>query len=244
MLFIRVLCTRREKLWRTSSPQFSTISSSVRRRRKEARLQEVLEARPVEHQPSTLLHVTLLGPPGSGKGTQARRLVEQFELAYVGAGDLLRREVAQDSPRANRIEAFLNAGQLVPLPLLMEVVENFLVTIPSHKGIVFDGIPRSLDQAVALDELLDRLGRRLDAAILLVVPDEVVYERLLRRGRTDDTPEVIARRLEIYHREIRPLETFYRRRRILRVVDGVGTPDEVFQRIKQALATLPNAPTN
>ncbi len=238
MLFIRVLCTRREKLWRTSPPQFSTISSSVRRRRKEARLKEVLEARPVEHQPFTLLHVALLGPPGSGKGTQARRLVDRFGLAYVGAGDLLRQEVAQDSPHASDIKAFLDAGQLVPLPLLMEVIEHFVAQIPPHQGIVFDGIPRSLDQALALDELLQRVGRQLDVVILLSVPDEVVYERLLQRGRSDDTPEVIARRLEIYHREIRPLEAFYRRRSILRVVDGVGTPDEVFERIEQVLDSL------
>lgn len=186
--------------------------------------------------PSSRLHVALIGPPGSGKGTQARRLVQHFGLAYVETGELLRQEAAQDTPEGREIKAFLDAGHLVPLSLVLKVVERFLATVPPHQGIVFDGIPRSLEQALMLEELLRRSGRQLDAVILLSVPEGVIRERLARRGRPDDTPQVITERLKVYAQEIPGVVDFYRRRGILHVVDGVGTPDEVFERVKAALA--------
>lgn len=187
------------------------------------------------------LHIALIGPPGSGKGTQARRLVQHFGPAYVETGELLRQEAAQDTPEGREIKAFLDVGHLVPLPLVFKVVERFLATVPPHQGIVFDGIPRSLEQALMLEELLRRSGRRLDAVILLSVPEKVIRERLARRGRPDDTPEVITERLKVYAQEIPGVVDFYRRRGILHVVDGVGTPDEVFERVKAVLLPLPGS---
>ncbi|MDQ7029507.1 MAG: adenylate kinase [Ardenticatenia bacterium] len=183
------------------------------------------------------LHMVLLGPPGSGKGTQARFVSAHFGVAYVGAGDLLREEVTRQTPLGQHVASFLKAGDLVPLPLLLELLARRLATIPPEQGIVFDGVPRSLAQAKALDELLAQLGRHLDVVILLRVPDEVVFERLLRRGRPDDTPDIIAHRLRVYHDEIAPLVAWYRERGLLRAVDGVGAPDQVFERLRQALPT-------
>ncbi len=190
------------------------------------------------------LHIVLLGPPGSGKGTQARYVTAHFGVAYVGAGELLRDEVARQTPLGRQVASFLEAGDLVPLPLLVELVARRLASVPPDQGVLFDGVPRSLAQAKALDELLARAGRRLDVAILLRVPDEVVYERLLRRGRPDDTPDVIAHRLRVYHAEIGPLIAWYRRRGLLREVDGVGPPERVFERLRRAISTAAGAPEN
>lgn len=181
------------------------------------------------------LNIVLLGPPGSGKGTQSRRLSEQFNLKHVSAGALLRAEVESGSELAGRISPYLNAGKLVPLSLLLQVIEKAVADLAEDRGIVFDGIPRSLEQARALDDLLSAYGRSIDAVIVLDVPDDVVRERLLARDRPDDTPDVIAERLRVYQTEIGPIIERYSRQDLVYRINGTGTRDEVFDRILNAL---------
>lgn len=182
-------------------------------------------------------HIVLIGPPGSGKGTQARLLQACLGHHIIGAGDLLRREMDAHTPIGQTIARYVQAGQLAPLPLLMQLVEQEVRALPPERGIVFDGIPRSLPQAQALDDLLHRYHRRLDAAIHLRVPDDVVQARLLARGRPDDTPDLIRERLRIYHARRPDLLDYYHHRGILVEVDGDSNapPDVVFQRIRAAL---------
>ena len=181
------------------------------------------------------LNIVLLGPPGSGKGTQSARLAEHFGLEHISAGALLRTEVEHGSNLRERINPYLEAGQLVPLPLLMQVIEKAVTSLPADKGIVFDGIPRSVEQADALDELLARCDRALTAVIVLNVSDAIVRDRLLARGRPDDTPEVIAERLRVYKAKITPIRERYSRQGLVHNIDGTGTRDEVFHRILRTL---------
>lgn len=182
-------------------------------------------------------HIVLIGPPGSGKGTQARYLHACLGHHIIGAGDLLRREMDAGTPLGKTIAAYVNAGHLAPLPILMQLVEQEIRALPPERGIIFDGIPRSRAQAAALDDILRRYQRRIDAAIHLRVPDRVVRQRLQARGRPDDTPAVIRERLRIYHARRPELLDYYRRRGVLVEVEGDGdaTPDAVFQRIRDAL---------
>lgn len=182
-----------------------------------------------------VLNIVVLGPPGSGKGTQSARLAERFDLEHISAGALLRAEAESDSELRERIEPYLDAGKLVPLPLLMQVIEKAVTSLVADRGIVFDGIPRSLEQASALDVLLAHHDRSLSAVIVLDVPDETVRKRLLARGRPDDTPEVIAERLHVYKTKITPIIERYSRQDVVCTVDGTGTRDAVFNRILRVL---------
>lgn len=181
------------------------------------------------------LNIVVLGPPGSGKGTQSTRLAEHLDVEHISAGALLRAEMERDSSLGERIAPYLDAGQLVPLSLLMHVIETAVASLPPDQGIVFDGIPRSIEQAYALDEMLARHHRAISAVIVLNVPDEIVRKRLLARGRPDDTPEVISERLQVYKTKITPILERYSRRNLVHHVDGTGTRADVFNRILRAL---------
>lgn len=180
-------------------------------------------------------NIVMLGPPGSGKGTQSTRLAERLGLEHISAGALLRAEVERSSQLSERIRPYLAEGTLVPRPLLMQVIEKAVTSLPSDQGIVFDGIPRSVEQADSLDELLAHHNRSLSAVIVLHVPDDIVRERLLARGRPDDTPEVITERLRVYQTKIAPILERYSRQNAVHTIDGTGTREEVFTRILNAL---------
>ncbi|WP_028066741.1 adenylate kinase [Solirubrobacter soli] len=162
--------------------------------------------------------LVLLGPPGSGKGTQAKPLAAARGLAYLSTGELLRAAGAA-------VRRFLDAGELVPDALLFELLGE---AMPAG-GVLLDGFPRTLSQAKALDE------RTAVEAILLDVPDDVVVERLAGRGRDDDTPDTVRRRLAVYHEQTEPLIAYYERGGRLVRVDGVGTAAEVGHRMRRAM---------
>lgn len=178
-------------------------------------------------------HLVILGPPGSGKGTQAGILSERLGLTQIGAGALLRAEVERGTRLGEEIAGYLDAGRLVPLQALMTLIERAIAALPAEQGIIFDGVPRSRAQAEALEGVLDRYDRPLDVVIVLQVPDEVVRRRLLRRGRPDDTRDVIDERLHVYHTEIPPILEYYTQKTDCRLyeIDGVDTPDRVAERI-------------
>ena len=185
------------------------------------------------------MNLLLLGPQGSGKGTQAKRIAEAYDLAHVASGDMFRAAIAAGTPLGRRVEPLLAAGSLVPDELTIEVIRERLAQEDAREGFVLDGFPRTMAQARALDQLLAEIGRELTVVLALHVSDAVSVERLLRRaqeeGRVDDTPEAIARRLAIYHEQTEPLIEYYRAQDRLVPIDGEGTVNEVFAQIEAAL---------
>jgi adenylate kinase len=186
------------------------------------------------------LNVLLVGPQGSGKGTQAKRIAAEYGIPHVSTGDMFRAAVARETPLGRQVKPILESGELVPDELTVGLIRERLGEEDAAPGLVLDGFPRNIVQAEALGDLLAELGRPLTAALELLVPDEVCLERMLGRaaeeGRTDDTPEAIARRLEIYHRETAPLSEHYRAAGTLVGIPGAGTVDEVWAEIDRVLS--------
>jgi adenylate kinase len=181
------------------------------------------------------MRLIFLGPPGAGKGTQSERLLRYLRIPHLSTGDMLRSAIAGRTPEGARAEEYMSAGQLVPDPIILDLVAARLEKPDCMSGALFDGFPRTLGQAQALDDYLQQHGRPLDLVLELRVPDEAVIKRLSGRGRTDDRPEVIAQRLKAYWSQTRPLTDYYSQRGLLETIDGIGSPDEVFDRIKRAV---------
>ncbi|NLA68512.1 MAG: adenylate kinase [Gammaproteobacteria bacterium] len=185
------------------------------------------------------MRLVLLGAPGSGKGTQATRLKEHLQVPHVSTGDLLRAEVKAGSPLGLQAKEVMARGELVSDEILLGMLEDRFSRGDVAQGFILDGYPRNLAQAAALDALLQRIGQPIDAAIQLEVDNELLIERLAGRaraeGRADDTPEAVRKRLQVYDEQTAPVIGYYRDAGRLGVVDGVGTLDEVSNRILAAL---------
>ncbi len=181
----------------------------------------------------------ILGPQGSGKGTQARRIAAEYGIPHIATGDMFRDAVAQGTPLGRRVEPILASGRLVPDDLTIELVRQRLSRPDTETGFVLDGFPRTVRQAEALDALLEELGRPLDVILDLRVPDEVCVQRMLGRagaeGRADDTPEVIRRRLRTYHRQTAPVLDYYLPTGKVVGIHGDRSIDEVWAEIQGAL---------
>jgi adenylate kinase len=161
------------------------------------------------------MRIVMLGAPGSGKGTQAQRIQKDYGLPQVSTGDLLRKAVADKTPLGLKAKKVMDAGELVSDEIVLGMIKGRIAAADAKRGFILDGFPRNTAQAEALDELLHRLGRDLDVVFELQVGDrEVLLERIAKRavdeGRSDDTPEAIRKRLEIYERETAPLVEYYR----------------------------------
>ena len=185
------------------------------------------------------MNLLLLGPQGSGKGTQAKRIASEYGIPHVATGEMLRTAIAEQSDLGRQVESILNRGDLVPDETMIVLIRERLSRDETGDGFVLDGFPRTMAQAYALDEMLDEIGRPLSIVFELQVADDVARERMTRRaaaeGRKDDTPEVIDRRVELYHRETEPIIAHYRARGNLVGIHGTGTVDEVFAEIQEAL---------
>ena len=176
----------------------------------------------------------ILGRQGSGKGTQALRIAERYGVVHISTGDMLRQAVADGTELGQRAKAIMDAGDLVPDDIMNGIVDERLSKDDVvNGGFLLDGYPRTPGQA---DALVGFVGDRLHVAINLDVPTEVVTDRMMARGREDDTPESIARRLELYEAETAPLLSWAEDRGILLVVDGLGSEDEVFARLERVIA--------
>jgi adenylate kinase len=182
----------------------------------------------------------IFGPPGSGKGTQASQIEREFHLVHLSTGDILRSEVKRGSEIGKEVARIMAAGDLVPDDVIVRIVRKRLPESEVGEGVLLDGFPRTLEQARALDEMLASEGHQVDFVIALEVPEDVLVERILHRaaieGRPDDTREAIAERMHEYHKLTEAVLDYYRRRGVRVIeVDGMGGPDEVFERIRGAI---------
>ena len=185
------------------------------------------------------MRLVLLGPPGSGKGTQATRLKEQLQIPHISTGDLLRAEVAAGTELGLQAKEVMARGDLVSDDILLGMLESRLGRDDVAKGFILDGYPRNVAQANALDGLLAKIGQPLDAVVQLDVATELLVERIAGRaqeqGRADDNPESVRQRLQVYNDQTAPVVDFYAGRGTLARVDGVGELDEIEARILAAI---------
>jgi len=190
-----------------------------------------------------MTRLVLLGPPGAGKGTQATRIATEHGIPHISTGDIFRRNVAEQTDLGRRAQAFMKRGDLVPDEVVIDMVGDRLAQDDCAAGFLLDGFPRTVPQALALEDLLAEAGTPLTVVLRFVIDDEEVISRLFRRasieGREDDTEDVIRQRLAEYHGKTEPLEFFYTERGLLRDVAAVGSVDDVTAR---ALAVLRETP--
>jgi adenylate kinase len=179
------------------------------------------------------VRVVLLGPPGAGKGTQAEKLSEKLDIPQISTGELFRQNIGDGTKLGLEAKRYLDAGDLVPAELTNQLVDDRLDHADAASGFILDGYPRSVEQAKALHEMLERRGTDIDAVLEFRVSEDELFQRLKARGRADDTDDVIRNRMKVYRDETAPLLEYYHGQ--LKTVDAVGTPDEVFARALQAL---------
>ncbi|MEY8017987.1 adenylate kinase [Mycobacterium servetii] len=179
------------------------------------------------------MRLVLLGPPGAGKGTQAEKLAQKLGIPQISTGDLFRRNIGEGTELGLEAKRYLDAGDLVPAELTNQLVDNRLDDPDAADGFILDGYPRSLEQAKALHEMLERRATDIDAVLEFRVSQDELLQRLKARGRADDTDDVILNRMKVYREETAPLLEYYRDQ--LKTVDAVGSMDEVFARALQAL---------
>lgn len=177
------------------------------------------------------MRIILLGAPGSGKGTQAERIVEKYGMPHVSTGDLLRAEVAAGTPLGNQAKEIMEAGGLVSDEIMLGMIEERLGQDDVVNGFMLDGFPRTLPQAESLDALLARLGQPVDVVIFFNVDYGEIMQRLLARKRADDNEETIRKRLEVYEAQTAPLIDYYKSKGNLRTVQGTGEIDAITRRI-------------
>lgn len=181
--------------------------------------------------------VVFIGPPGAGKGTQAKHLAEHLQVPHLSTGEMLREAAEAGTDLGLQAASYMERGQLAPDELVVEIIGQRLRQPDCARGCLFDGFPRTIRQAQILDDRLQEDGRALDLVLELKVDEEELVRRLLRRAaesakpRADDTLDAIPKRLEVYHSLTEPVLDYYRQRGLLREIDGAGTPEQVFERI-------------
>lgn len=182
----------------------------------------------------------LFGPPGAGKGTQAKQIVDKYNYLHISTGDLLRNEMAAGSELGKKAAELINRGDLVPDEVVEGMIRNKITDNPHVKGFLFDGFPRTIAQARALDSMLEEFGGKVDAVISLTLDDSLVFDRIFHRaqieGRKDDTDRAtIEHRISTYHQKTEPLITYYKDKGNYREIEGNDTIDSVFTNISRIL---------
>jgi len=185
------------------------------------------------------MNLLLYGPPGSGKGTQAGMLTEQFGIPHISTGDILRAEVKAGTPLGREAQPIMARGDYVPDPIMIGIIRNRLAEGDTGPGFILDGFPRTIPQAEALDALLSELGKPFDRVIYLRVDTPELVKRLAGRmtleQRADDQPEAVQNRIEVYVSKTLPLLEYYRTRGLVSEIDGMGTKEEIYSRVLAAL---------
>ncbi len=187
-----------------------------------------------------MIRLLLIGAPGAGKGTQAEKLAEAFEIPAISTGDIFRHNVKNETELGKQAKAFMDRGEYVPDSLTNALVRDRLSHADAIEGFLLDGYPRTADQVIELDDILAAQGNKLDVVVQLTADTDEVVRRLLNRaieqGRADDTEDVIRRRLEVYEEQTAPLTSTYADRGLVVMIDGLGEVAEVTGRILEALA--------
>ncbi len=190
-----------------------------------------------------MLNLILFGPPGSGKGTQATRLVEAYDVVHISTGDLFRLEMESGTELGRQANAFMSKGELVPDEVTIGILRNKMLAHREAEGFIFDGFPRTVPQAEALEQLLSMMDQQIDLLIMLEVPEEEIVKRILRRGinssRPDDNDEEIVRtRFKVYLSKTAPIYNYYNEKGRAHKVPGVGTIDDIFHSICEVIDSL------
>ena len=192
---------------------------------------------------SKMLNLILFGPPGSGKGTQAKLLVKKYGIIHISTGDLFRSEIGNKTELGLKAQEYMSKGELVPDEVTIGMLKNKVNSSPDTKGIIFDGFPRTIPQAEALDNFLAEKGWNITSLVALNVAEDEIVERLLKRGqlsgRADDTnEEIIRNRIEVYHNETAQVFKYYEAKDKSKLIPGVGSVDEIFCRLTDAIEAL------
>jgi adenylate kinase len=191
-----------------------------------------------------MLNIVIFGAPGSGKGTQSDLLIEKYGLHHISTGDVLREQIANGTELGKTAESYISKGQLIPDELMIKVLKSVLEnnTEKTSKGVIFDGFPRTIPQAQALNELLKEYNTEIHAVVGLEVADNELVTRLINRGkqsgRSDDNLETITKRLEVYHNQTSPLRDFYVNEGKYRAIKGEGKVEEIFSTISNAIDAI------
>lgn len=186
-----------------------------------------------------MFNIVIFGAPGSGKGTQSKKIIERYGFDYISTGDMLRRAISEGRELGKTAKDYIDRGQLVPDDVIVGMIADFLDGKKGSKGVIFDGFPRTLKQAEALKTMLNERGTDIHILLDLQVEDEELVERLLERGkisgRSDDNPETIKARLDVYHTQTAPLATYYIGEGKHVPIKGIGQIEEIFERITEAI---------
>ena len=187
-------------------------------------------------------NIVIFGAPGSGKGTQSDKMIEKYGLNHISTGDVLRAEIKKGSELGKTAASFIDQGQLIPDDLMVSILASVYDSFGDHKGVIFDGFPRTIPQAEALKKMLDERGDKVAAMIELDVPEEELMKRLLLRGqqsgRADDNEETIKKRLVVYHSQTQPLIEWYDKEGIHYHIDGLGDQDRIFDDICKVIDSI------
>lgn len=192
-----------------------------------------------------MLNLVLFGPPGAGKGTQSARLIEKYHLVHLSTGDILRGEIASNTPLGLEAKKIMDQGILVPDEVVIGMISNKLDANADANGFIFDGFPRTQAQAAALDKLLEEKGTGISRMLALDVEDEELIRRILGRGkdsgRADDAdPQIIRKRIEEYNAKTAPLINYYKAQDKFTAITGFGSVDDIFTKLCEAIEKLPD----
>ncbi|NDV97216.1 adenylate kinase [Dysgonomonas sp. 521] len=186
-----------------------------------------------------MLNIIIFGAPGSGKGTQSENLIKKYNLAHISTGDVLRAEMKNGTELGKLAEGYISKGQLVPDDVVIEMLANVLDTKTDVSGVVFDGFPRTIAQSEALEKILEKRGEKISVVVNLEVEEPELIDRLIKRGqqsgRSDDNLETIKSRLDVYKSQTSPLKEHYEKSGKLATIKGLGTIDEIFTLISEAV---------